>query len=198
MNFKDERYLPFEGAGATSNWEIELPSKIRQFDYGTITDVVVHIRYTSVDGGDSFKGNVEKHMAKALNDTKKLAKEDGLFVVLDLKHDFSSHWPRFSKGGDNAKINVGEALIDRIPYYLAHEASKTTIHQASIISLSDAASNARLTLDGNAIRIQKGVTLPIDIGKEIKEDLDLELHNQNSIDGFGDAWLILKLVPEFK
>jgi hypothetical protein len=40
LNFHDERYLPFEGAGATSKWRIELPDKLRQFDYDTISDVI--------------------------------------------------------------------------------------------------------------------------------------------------------------
>ena len=48
---QDERYLPFEGAGVISKWRIELPKEFRQFDYDTISDVVVRVRYTSVDGG---------------------------------------------------------------------------------------------------------------------------------------------------
>ena len=198
LNFKDERYLPFEGAGAVSKWEIELPSRIRQFDYGSITDVVVHIRYTSVDGGQTLKDEVEDYVEKALNETKKLANDEGLFVVLDLKHDFHSHWPRFSKGGDNAKIDIGDMLKDRIPYYLAHQVSKATVHQASIISLSEVAGSAQMTIDGKAISIGNGVPIPTEVGVEVKDGLSLELHNQNPIDAFDEAWLILKLVPEFK
>ena len=37
LNFRDERYLPFEGAGAISQWRLELPQNFRQFDYQTIT-----------------------------------------------------------------------------------------------------------------------------------------------------------------
>jgi len=29
LNFRDERYLPFEGAGVISDWELELPKKAR-------------------------------------------------------------------------------------------------------------------------------------------------------------------------
>ena len=32
LNFKDERYLPFEGAGVISKWRLELPTAFRQFD----------------------------------------------------------------------------------------------------------------------------------------------------------------------
>ena len=41
LSFRDERYLPFEGAGAVSTWRLELPSQLRQFDYATIADVIV-------------------------------------------------------------------------------------------------------------------------------------------------------------
>ncbi len=47
--------FPFEGAGAISKWRIELPDKFRQFDYDTISDVIIRLRYTSVDGGDKLK-----------------------------------------------------------------------------------------------------------------------------------------------
>src|SRR5262249_45151960 len=41
LNFRDERYLPFEGAGAVnSTWTLELPRDIRMFDYGSISDVI--------------------------------------------------------------------------------------------------------------------------------------------------------------
>jgi len=51
LNFRDERYLPFEGAGVISRWRIELPQTFRQFSYDTISDVVLHIKYTARDGG---------------------------------------------------------------------------------------------------------------------------------------------------
>ena len=47
--------MPFEGAGTTSRWRLELPAGFKQFDYNTITDVIIHMRYTSVDGGDKLK-----------------------------------------------------------------------------------------------------------------------------------------------
>ena len=43
LNFRDERYLPFEGAGAVSRWRLELPAPLPQFDYGSIADVLLHV-----------------------------------------------------------------------------------------------------------------------------------------------------------
>jgi Tc toxin complex TcA C-terminal TcB-binding domain len=53
LSFRDERYLPFEGAGAISRWSLELFSDaqnpdfgkpLRQFDYGSISDAVLHVK----------------------------------------------------------------------------------------------------------------------------------------------------------
>jgi hypothetical protein len=35
FKFRDERYLPFEGAGVMSAWNLELPTQARQFDYNS-------------------------------------------------------------------------------------------------------------------------------------------------------------------
>jgi hypothetical protein len=50
-NLRDERFLPFEGAGVESTWKLELPREFRQFDYSTISDVILHLRYTARQGG---------------------------------------------------------------------------------------------------------------------------------------------------
>jgi len=52
LNFRDERYLPFEGTGAVSRWRIQLPRDRNQFDVGTVSDVIMHLRYTSREGGE--------------------------------------------------------------------------------------------------------------------------------------------------
>jgi hypothetical protein len=49
----DPRYLPFEGAGAISDWHLQLPTN-NQIDITTVSDVLVHVLYTSLDGGPDF------------------------------------------------------------------------------------------------------------------------------------------------
>src|SRR5262249_21278201 len=41
MSFRDDRYMPFEGLGAVSQWRLTLPKTFRQFDYQTINDVIL-------------------------------------------------------------------------------------------------------------------------------------------------------------
>lgn len=47
FSFRDDRYMPFEGAGAISDWSLTLPKTVRMFDYDTISDVIVHLDYTA-------------------------------------------------------------------------------------------------------------------------------------------------------
>jgi hypothetical protein len=51
FSFRDERYLPFEGAGALSSWTLSLPAAFHPFDYQTINDVVVHASYGAEEDG---------------------------------------------------------------------------------------------------------------------------------------------------
>lgn len=56
LDFRDERYLPFEGTGAISEWELTLPHANNSVDLiNSISDVIIHLRYTALDGSDGFK-----------------------------------------------------------------------------------------------------------------------------------------------
>ena len=94
-NLRDERYLPFEGAGAISQWDIELPKSFRAFDYCTISDVILHLRFTARDGGSGFKTDVENQLTAALNHIVGTGGEAGLTRVFSLRHEFATEWYRF-------------------------------------------------------------------------------------------------------
>jgi hypothetical protein len=92
LNFHDERYLPFEGAGGISKWRIELPDTFRQFDYDTMTDVVMRLRITSMDAGDKLKQAASDAVLDFVKSVEDLSKDQGLFASFDLKNDFSNVW----------------------------------------------------------------------------------------------------------
>ena len=61
FNGNDERYLPFEGTGAVSSWKLEMPKAANQFDYASITDVVIKVQYTAkISTDSSFTSAVTK------------------------------------------------------------------------------------------------------------------------------------------
>lgn len=94
LNFHDERYLPFEGAGAISSWQIELMSErsLRQFDYHTISDVVLHIHYTAREDAGLLKKGAIENLGKVLSaNTPSMP----LRQLLDLRRDFATEWNAF-------------------------------------------------------------------------------------------------------
>jgi hypothetical protein len=91
-NLRDERYLPFESAGvAGSQWQITLPSDVRQFDFDTITDVVLHVRYTAREGGDLLKSAAIKNLQTQINSAQTV----GSVCLFSIRHDFPSEWAKF-------------------------------------------------------------------------------------------------------
>ncbi len=90
-NLRDERYLPFEGAGAISEWRLELPNDYRQFDYDTISDVILHLRYTAREGG----GLLRTAAAAWVGEQVEKAAAAGSARLLSMRHDFPSEWARF-------------------------------------------------------------------------------------------------------
>ncbi len=58
LNFGDERYLPFEGTGAVSDWQIAFPnatSPEQQALLASLSDVIIQVHYTAVYGGSTFE-----------------------------------------------------------------------------------------------------------------------------------------------
>jgi hypothetical protein len=55
LNFRDERYLPFEFFGAVSRWRIELPHENNHFDMESLSDVILHLNFTAREGGENLR-----------------------------------------------------------------------------------------------------------------------------------------------
>lgn len=99
-NLRDERFLPFEGAGTISTWKLDLPKDYRAFDYNTISDVILHIRYTARQGVDPTK------VKKALDDLFQEANRAGLTLLFSLKHDFPTEWHKSVTGHVNLNVII--------------------------------------------------------------------------------------------
>jgi Tc toxin complex TcA C-terminal TcB-binding domain len=95
LNFRDERYLPFEGAGAISTWQLELTQNVqlRQFNYDTISDVILHLRYTSREDVGDFRGAAVTHLTKDV--LGQISPQLPLYRLFDLMHEFPTEWYAF-------------------------------------------------------------------------------------------------------
>lgn len=66
FNFDDERYLPFEGTGVISRWTLEFPNPEGQLKMiESITDIIVHVRYTARSGGSVMTRSEPARVSKA-------------------------------------------------------------------------------------------------------------------------------------
>ena len=122
--------MPFEGTGAISSWRLELPKKdLSQFNYDTISDVVVHIKYTSREGGSNLRSLAEVDLITQLAAIKQELGQTGLHIALNMKHDLPNHWHLLKQNG------TANVLLDksRLPY-MAQMLSTTTINQVMFIA----------------------------------------------------------------
>jgi hypothetical protein len=90
-SLRDERYLPFEGAGAESTWQIELERDHNLVDVNTLVDVILHLRFTARDGGEALRTAAREHRRGLLT----AAESTPVVRLLSLRHDFSGDWHRF-------------------------------------------------------------------------------------------------------
>lgn len=152
LNFRDERYLPFEGAGAISSWKIQLPDEFRSFDYNTISDVVLHMNYTSRDGGDAFKEKVQIHAKDTINKwlDEMAESETGLLRLISMKQEFSTEWFRFFRPQTNDQSVMHnlpfELRSQHFPYFLRDRTLSLISVELALKLKSDEAKESALGL----------------------------------------------------
>ena len=119
LNFRDERYLPFEYAGAVSKWRVELPDQFRQFDYDTMTDVVLRLKYTAMDGGDKLKAVAADTVQRYIRSVENLSRDEGLFAAYDVVHDFPDQWyaATHPAAGATDRVLTVDRLYDLLPVF---------------------------------------------------------------------------------
>ena len=106
-NLRDERYLPFEGAGAISSFAVKL-SPSQSFDVGTLNDVVLHLRYTARDGGSELAKKAEI----APNPLPERAR------LFSARSEFSDEWQQFLTAPlvNNERLLSLPLTKDRFPF----------------------------------------------------------------------------------
>ncbi|GAA0193468.1 hypothetical protein GCM10009122_56400 [Fulvivirga kasyanovii] len=118
LNFRDDRYLPFEGAGVVSDWTIDLfndtndadfGKALRQFDYKTISDAIVHVRYTAREAGGLLKDGAIANLREYFGSDDQAP---GMKII-NLKHDFASEWHKLLHPNNPASGNVLEFKVTR-------------------------------------------------------------------------------------
>jgi len=114
LNFRDDRYLPFEGAGVISRWKLECNGRymvdgklidLSQFSHDSISDIILHIRYTAREDAGKFRQDAIQNLIAYINHAIEEAPEP--FVRLfSLKQDFPDAFHQLMNPAEGSQQSV--------------------------------------------------------------------------------------------
>jgi hypothetical protein len=162
MNLHDDRYLPFERAGAISTWQLEFPSAYPQFDLKTISDLIIHFSYTSRDGGPAFQAaataSVQSKLSKAV-----IAPGLVLMRAFSARHEFPTQWYQFLNPTPGSTQQLTMDITQRFPFFT----NGLSIKISDVVLVADipatAVNNPNLYLSGT-----KFSNAPITFGPDLQ------------------------------
>jgi hypothetical protein len=161
LNFKDERFLPFEGAGAVSEWQLDMPRANNQFDLASVADVILHVRYTARQGGsNALTSKAKQNLAAVLPSS-------GLRMLV-LNQDLSNQWHHFlhpDPGQDQTlRFSFG---LEHAPFYVR---GKQTIRLTGVTMIVDGVKDQQysveLTTPGQPVSVVPMKPDPIYAGRQ--------------------------------
>ena len=202
-NLRDERYLPFENSGVVSEWQLELPANPSngdpaQFDYNTISDVILHIRYTAREGGGLLRKQAVKNVATTIEE----AQAAGSVRLFSVRHEFPTEWAKFQgqTPGDNQRFELALTLRpEHYPYWSTgrlnsvtevHILARTTQNGIDIfenLSKNDSAKKGSLSKDQSLGNLLRG---PLTAGLPTKPDEEVKLFFTDS-KPISDLWIAI-------
>lgn len=151
LAFQGERFLPFEGAGVISEWRLDLPTVVKQFDYATISDVVMHVKYTSLYGGLMLRKAANEAVGGFIKDVASMGEAGRLQHLVDLKNDYASDWQHFQQqlrqvGPDKtAEITISN-LHQRLPFWTRGRNIRATSVKLIIVPKAEASWTEKVTV----------------------------------------------------
>jgi hypothetical protein len=156
LRFEDERYLPFEDAGAVSSWRLTLNNIYPQFDYSTITDVVIHLRYTARDGGGALAAAARTSAKATLNKMALAESRTGLYRLFSARHEYPTNWAQFLDPAPGAdQVLTLQTPPERFQFF-THGLDIKVISLDVVVAADDSSGSWTLEVNGPT-----GTALPV-------------------------------------
>jgi hypothetical protein len=151
LNFNDDRYLPFEGAGVITEWLISMPKENNYFDFSTISDVILNISYTARNGGNILAGPANLQLQEILPNSS--------VRLFSLKHEFSSEWYKFlnPSGGADQEF-VMELKPEHYPFFLRKNMNALKIKKLELFLESEHAGDFEIMMKVTNTAYEAAVT----------------------------------------
>lgn len=182
LNLRDDRYLPFEYAGAISSWSLTMPKIFRQFNYNSISDVIFHVRYTAREGGEELQLAVETELqAKILEAVQMAEGQTGMGKLFQLRRDFPEAFYKLTRPPTaNAPQQISVKLTPSHLPYMFVAAKSITLNKMAIfvrvqLGYKQAvnAGNLHLSLVPNGVAVGNGVNLSDDGNGLLRATIDI-------------------------
>ncbi len=146
LSFNDARYLPFEGAGAISDWSLRLPRTFRTFDYQAIDDVLVHVAYTARH--DEMLRDAKMADAEELSRAVALRLGSQAFMrIISFRHELGPVLRRLLDSPAGTPIPF-TLKPEHLPYYMRGLPLSVT---SATLYVRGAPADVSLSLDGAAV-----------------------------------------------
>jgi hypothetical protein len=189
LSFRDERYLPFEGAGVISEWSLELfndedsqdfGKALRQFDYSTISDAILHVKYTAKEDAGAFKKLAIAHLHTYFTPSHAAAAPS--VRMLNLRQEFPTQWHHFRNPATPNDTTIFELEMARNLFPVRDTEKILKVTKIWLLARSSALEKIKFDL------IVPGQTRAIPIELTQETDQFGNLH-------FGEAPLEVEILP---
>jgi hypothetical protein len=152
LNYRDERYLPFEGCGVGATWELEMPKPSNRFDFGSLADVLITIDYTAL-----FDRDLKERVIERLGDGT------GGMLPLTVRNSFPDAWYHFH----NPVFEPEDTQVpESRPYTLVLRTSRPMFPPNESDQRLESAALSFALRDGGS-RVPVRVRFTSDIGEEL-------------------------------
>lgn len=151
FGFRDERYMPFEGAGAISQWKMNLPKNFAPFDYQTISDVIIRISYTAAEDS-AWRASVEAQNGALQESLRQYLLNTGLPRLLSLRHELPDIWHQLlsTPVGTQVKFDLTDRHLPYLFTALKERGVGLKTSDVDILVRADSMPTVKLEVDGQA------------------------------------------------
>ena len=121
-----------------STWKIDIDPESNRFDLKTITDVILHVRYTAREGGEALAAAAKNSL---VNPAMLYAR------MFSAKHEYSNEFHRFVNPAEDASSH--ELLFEisnRFPYYAGRKVNITALDLYILTNKTSVASKFNVKL----------------------------------------------------
>jgi hypothetical protein len=140
INLRDERWLPFEGQGAVSSWTLSLDPRDNNFDLSSVTDVILHVRYTARAGGDA---ELVRTAIKPINTRS---------ILVSVRNTFADAYYSFFNPADSTAPRQALTIpLTKTLFPFSNLGTPSIANVTVIVALAEPLSSALATALGNEL-----------------------------------------------